>query len=74
MGRPPRNAGTVRSVVRSVRVTPVEQKVLEKRYGSVSKALRVLIDRDLSGSTDSRTTKSVPSADRPFYPEVFDPR
>lgn len=70
MGRPPRNSGTVRSVVRSVRVTPVEQAVLEKRYGSVSKALRELIDRELHSF---RATKSVPSGTPPD-PTVFDPR
>lgn len=55
MGRPP--ASTVRrlSVIRSVRLTQAEARLLADRFGSVSRALRALVNAYLRGELASRT-------------------
>lgn len=56
MGRPPVNESSKKSRVRSVRLTRAEVAALERRYGTVPRALRVLVDRELG----FRTTNTVP--------------
>lgn len=56
MGRPAVNESSKKSKVRSVRLTRGEVAALERRYGSVPKALRVLVDRELG----FRSTNTVP--------------
>lgn len=63
MGRPRGNAQSVKSVLKSVRLTPVEQAILERRFGTCSKALRVLVDAHLYGPPRFRSTNTVPSTE-----------
>lgn len=47
-GRPSKGAAT-KAVIRSVRLTQHEARVLAERYGSVSKALRTFVDQYFRG-------------------------
>lgn len=58
MGRPPVSESSKRSKVRSVRLTAREVAALERRFGSVGKGLRALVDAELARGF--RSTNTVP--------------